>query len=220
MADNIAFKLTADNSGAVDSVMALKKQLREATEDVQVLADRFGATSKQAISAAKHAAELKERIADSKDLINAFHPEQKFAAFGQAIQGVAGGFAAMQGAAGLFGAESEDLQKTLVKVQSAMALSQGLNSILSAKDAFINLGTVVKGHLVKAFNFLKMALMANPIMILSTVAITIVLSFKKIRDAIINFIPGLKTAIGWITTSISGTSFSIISYTLFTSVTS
>jgi hypothetical protein len=48
---------------------------------------------------------------------------------------MASGFAVAQGAMGLFGAESEEVEKTLLKVQSAMALSQGLSTIAdSAKD--------------------------------------------------------------------------------------
>lgn len=198
MAENIAFKITGDAGPITESVKGLKAQLREATEDVVRLSSQFGSTSQQAIAAARSAANLREQIADSRDLIAAFHPEQKFAAFGAAIQGVTGGFSALTGAMGLFGADSENLQKTLVKVQSAMALSEGINSILSAKDAFMNLGAVVKGPIVSAFNFLKTAMMTNPIMLLVTVLAGVVLSFKKTRDAIMNFIPGLKQLVGWI----------------------
>lgn len=202
MAENIAFKITGDAGPITESVKGLKAQLREATEDVVRLSSQFGSTSQQAIAAARSAANLREQIADSRDLIAAFHPEQKFAAFGAAIQGVTGGFSALTGAMGLFGVDSENLQKTLVKVQSAMALSEGINSILSAKDAFMNLGAVVKGPIVSAFNFLKTAMMTNPIMLLVTVLAGVVLSFKKTRDAIMNFIPGLKQLVGWISDAI------------------
>jgi hypothetical protein len=47
---------------------------------------------------------------------------------GGALQGAAGAFAIAQGAAGLFGSESEDLNKALLKVQSAMALVSGINA--------------------------------------------------------------------------------------------
>ena len=45
---------------------------------------------------------------------------------------------------GLVGTESEALQKTLLKVQSAMALSQGIQGAMEAKDSFVQLGAVVK----------------------------------------------------------------------------
>lgn len=47
-------------------------------------------------------------------------------------QAIAGGFSAAQGVIGLFGDENEDLQKTLLKVNSAMAVAQGLQSIQNA----------------------------------------------------------------------------------------
>jgi hypothetical protein len=43
--------------------------------------------------------------------------------------GIAGGFAAVQGAAALFGDESEELQKTLLRVNAAMAILQGLQQL-------------------------------------------------------------------------------------------
>ena len=111
MAENIAFKITGDAGPITESVKGLKAQLREATEDVVRLSSQFGSTSQQAIAAARSAANLREQIADSRDLIAAFHPEQKFAAFGAAIQGGTGGFSALTGAMGLFGAGSENRPK-------------------------------------------------------------------------------------------------------------
>ena len=127
-----------------ESVGSLKKQLREAQQDVQTLSDKFGATSEQAVKAAKRAAELKDAIGDAKALTDAFNPDRKFQAFASALQGVVGGFTAVQGALGLVGVESEDVEKTLLKVQSAMALSQGINSVLEARDSFKNLGAVIQ----------------------------------------------------------------------------
>ena len=191
----VALEVTANMDNATKSVGSLKQQLKLAQKEVEALSDKFGATSKEAIEAAKAAAKLKDSIGDAKALTDAYNPDAKFQAFGAAVQGVAGGFAALQGAQGLFGSQSEELEKTLLKVQSAMALSQGLNSIMAAKDAFMNLGAMVKGQVVQAFNFLKVTLLANPIFALVTIIAGVALSFKKVRDAIINFIPGLKETI-------------------------
>lgn len=127
-----------------ESVGSLKKQLREAQQEVQAMSDKFGAASEQAVKAAKRAAELKDAIGDAKALTDAFNPDRKFQAFASALQGVVGGFTAVQGALGLVGVESEDVEKTLLKVQSAMALSQGINSVLEARDSFKNLSTVIQ----------------------------------------------------------------------------
>jgi len=123
---------------------SLKSQLREAQAAVAELSDKFGVTSKEAAEAAKRAAELKDRIEDAKALTDAFNPDAKFNALSRSIGGALDGFQAFEGALGLIGVESEDLQKTLLKVQSAMALSQGIQGVMEAKDSFIQLGAVVK----------------------------------------------------------------------------
>lgn len=127
-----------------DNVKSLKTQYREAVQEVQRLADTYGATSREAAEAAKRAAELKDRIEESKSLTDAFNPDAKFNALSGSIGGVLNAFQAYEGALGLIGSESEALQETLLKVQSAMALSQGIQGALEAKDAFVNLGSVVK----------------------------------------------------------------------------
>ena len=112
----INLKVNDDIKDTENNVVSLKRQLREAQQDVQNLADKFGATSTQAVEAAKKAAELKDRIGDAKNLTDAFNPDAKFKALTASLSGVAGGFAAAQGAIGLFGVESENIQKTLLKV--------------------------------------------------------------------------------------------------------
>lgn len=123
---------------------SLKSQLRQAQAEVAALSDKFGATSREAAEAAKKAAELKDRIEDAKNLTDAFNPDAKFNALSRSIGGALNGFQAFEGAMGLVGSESEALQKTLLKVQSAMALSQGVQGVMEAKDSFVQLGAVVK----------------------------------------------------------------------------
>jgi len=132
----------------------LRAQLREANQEVQMLTQQFGSTSQQVQSAALRAAELKDQIDDARDAVSAFTGAGQFQAVGKAISGVAGGFAAIQGAMGLVGAESKDLQKTLVRVQSALALSQGLAQLEDLGRAF----TQLKGVAVNAFNSIKAAI--------------------------------------------------------------
>ena len=144
MAENLNLNVKVDTSQADASVGSLKKQLREAQQEVMALADKFGATSKEAINAAKKAAELKDRIGDAKSLTEAFNPDAKFKALTSSLSGVAGGFGAVQGAMALFGAESENVQKTLLRVQSAMAISQGLQAVGESIDSFKQLGAVIQ----------------------------------------------------------------------------
>ena len=142
--ETVGIKIQVDGSDAVKSVGSLKQQLRDAQKEVAQLSDKFGETSKEAMAAAKRAADLKDRIGDAKELTDAFNPDAKFKAFGSALQGVAGGFSAVQGALGLVGVESEEVEQTLLKVQSAMALSQGIDSVTSSIDAFKRLGAIIQ----------------------------------------------------------------------------
>jgi hypothetical protein len=123
---------------------SLKSQLKQAQADVQTLADKFGATSKEAVEAAKQAAILKDKIGDAKALTDAFNPDAKFKALSGSLTGVAGGFSVVTGAMGAFGVESEAVEKSLLKVQSAMALASGAQALGESIDSFKQLGAVVK----------------------------------------------------------------------------
>ena len=153
MAEKLTFDIEV-NGNQDQALGSLKKQLKEATAEVQALSEKFGATSEQAVNAAKRAAELKDQIGDSKALIDAFNPDTKFKAFSQTLGAVAGGFSAVQGALGLLGVEGEDVEKTLLKVQSALALSQGLEQLGDLGDAFNNVKTVA----VNGFKAIKTAI--------------------------------------------------------------
>jgi len=108
------------------------------------LSEKVGATSEQAVKAAKRAAELKDAIGDAKALTDAFNPDAKFKALTSTLGGVAGGFAAVQGAVGLLGSESQNVEKAILKVQSAMAISQGIQSVGESIDSFKQLGATIK----------------------------------------------------------------------------
>lgn len=168
-----------------ESVGSIKQQLREAQKEVVQLSEKFGATSKEAIEAAKRAAELKDTIGDSKSLIDAFNPDAKFRAFSSSVAGVASGFAALQGAMSLFGNESEDVQKALLKVQSAMAISQGLQAVGESIDSFRQLGAVIQQTTVftKA-NELANKATAVTMRVLGVSAETTSVSFKVLKGAI------------------------------------
>lgn len=158
MAENKTIQLDVETN-----LGSLRTQLKNAQAEVAILSEKFGATSTEAANAAKKAAELKDRIADAKALTDAFNPDAKFNSLTTSIGGALNGFQAFEGALGVMGVESEDLQKQLLKVQSAMALSQGLQGLGEAKDSFIQLGSVVKDVVVKSFTTLRGAIMATGI---------------------------------------------------------
>jgi hypothetical protein len=163
-----------------DSLGSLKSQLRAAQNEVTAMAEKFGATSEQAVKAAKKAAELKDAIGDAKALTDAFNPDAKFNALSASIGGALNGFQAFEGALGLVGVESESVQKTLLKVQSAMALSQGVQGLLEAKDSFKQLGAVA----ADALKGIRTGIAATGIGLLVVAVGTLVAYWDDIKSAI------------------------------------
>ena len=180
MAQEIDINLNVNAEQADKSLGSLKSQLREAQQDVQKLADKFGATSTEAVNAAKKAAELKDRIGDAKSLTEAFNPDAKFKALSASLSGVAGGFAAYQGAMGLVGVESKDLEKQLLKVQSAMAIAQGFQALGEARDSFKQLKAVA----IDAFNGIKTAIGSTGIGLLVVAAGALYAYWDDIKAAV------------------------------------
>lgn len=128
----------------VGSVGEMRKLLKEAQFEALKLSQQFGETSAEALAAAKGIAMMKDQIADASERVDLFDPGKKFQVFANAVSAAGGGIAALQGAMGLLGSESEDVQKALLKVQSALALSQGLSTIADAQKDFERLGAVIQ----------------------------------------------------------------------------
>lgn len=188
----IALEIKVNGDAAAASVGSFKKQLKDANNELLNMASQFGETSKEAITAAKKVAGLKDAIGDAKALAETFNPDKKFVALGGALQGATAGFSALQGAMGLFGAEGKDVEKALLKVQSAMALQQGISGIAGAMDSFKLLGNEIKGNVVKAFSTLKGAIIATGIGLLVVGLGLLVANFDKVKEAMLNLIPGLS----------------------------
>jgi len=159
---------------------SIKAQLREAQAEVVSLSEKFGETSKEAIQAAKRAAQLKDAIGEAKDLTDSFNPDGKFNALTRSIGGALDGFSAFQGSLGLIGVESEDTEKMILKVQSAMALSQGIQGVLEARDSFKKLGAVISD----TFKGIKGALLASGIGAFVVLLGTVVAYWDDISEAV------------------------------------
>jgi len=85
------------------------------------------------------------------------------------LNAAAGGFALLQGSMGLFGNESEDVEKAILKVQQAMAISQGIETIREGSKSVAALSNSVKSYAIvqKAITagqwLWNAAMTANPI---------------------------------------------------------
>lgn len=191
MAEEIALKITTDGSQAEKSVKSIRQELREAQQNAVSLARQFGELSPQALEAAQKVANLRDEFGDLNARIQALNPDAKFKAFSQSLQGVAGGFAGLQGAIGLFGTESAELEKQLLKVQSALALSQGIDSVLEARDSFKTLGAIIRTNVVSAFSTLRGAIIATGIGALAIGLGLVIANFDKVKKVVLNLVPGL-----------------------------
>lgn len=174
------------------TLKSLKQEIKEAQNQALALSRQFGELSPQAIAATARVAELRDEMADLNERVELADPGKKFAAFGNAVAGVASGFTAAQGALATFGAESKDLEKTLVKLQGAMALSEGLSGIADSWKDFQRLGSVIKTQVVKAFSTLKGAIIATGIGALIVALGLIIANFEEIDNWLKKVIPGFE----------------------------
>ena len=190
--ENVGINIQVQGN-AVESIGNVKKALKEANVELINAQSNFGDYSQEAIAAAKRVAELKDRISEARETADLFDPGNKFQALAGAVNAVAGGFTAVQGALGIVGAESEELQKSLLKVQSALALSQGLSAITDSAKDFQRLATIVKTNVVTAFSTLRGAIIATGIGALAIGLGLVVANFDAVKKAVLNAIPGLQT---------------------------
>ena len=87
----IGIKIVVNGQEKVLTSMAdIKKELKDATFDVVLFTEKFGATSKEVAEASKRVAFLKDAIGDAKAMTDAFNPDAKFKAVASSLAGVAG----------------------------------------------------------------------------------------------------------------------------------
>ncbi len=114
---------------------------------------------------------------------------------GSALTGATSGFAATQGAMALFGSENDALEKSLLKVQSALAIQQGVDGLrTSYKELGGKTGIATKAQ--AAFNFV---MNLNPIILIVTgitLAIAALLKFTSVLDPVIQKLKNFGDAIG------------------------
>ena len=163
-----------------DNSKSLKAQYREAVQELQKVSAQYGETSQEAIKAAKAAADLKDQIGFSKDLVDSFNPDAKFNALTRSVGGALDGFQAFEGALGLVGVDAEKLQETMVRLQSVMALSQGLQGLGEARDSFKQLGIVA----TNALKGIRSGIAATGIGLLVVALGTVVAYWDDIKAAV------------------------------------
>ena len=163
------FEIDIETAGAVNSAKDLREQFNILEDKMFELAAAGREGSKEFAAIRNQLAGTKERIDDLNESIDMLKPEAKFQAFANLGAGIANGFAAAQGAAQLFGSESEALNESLAKVQSAMALAQGIQGLAGMGDSLKVVSTMLKSTTVGTYlataaqKLYNLALKDNPI---------------------------------------------------------
>lgn len=141
---DIAIKVSVDTAGAGQSLGELKskaKELRDQIENTPIGSAKFKQLS----------AEIKKTegaVGHLEQELKSLNPEQAADGFLKAGEAIAGSFAVAQGAMALFGSQSEEVEKALLKVEAAIAILQGFKAITEglskAGAAFDALKTVIE----------------------------------------------------------------------------
>ena len=125
--------------------VSLRGRIRELREEMALYREQFGDQTAKYREMAAELGRLQDIQGDiqtqGKILSN---DEAQFQGIISGLNGVVGGFTAAQGAVALFAGENENLQKIMLKVQSLMSITMGLQQVSQAlnKDSAFRLATI------------------------------------------------------------------------------
>jgi hypothetical protein len=159
--------LVIRDAQSAQTVGEIRKQVKALTSEML----RVGEGSADFERLAMAAADLKERMNEANDSVRNFNPDA-IEAVGNFASKAAAGVQLVTGAMSLFGSESKETEKALLKVQAAMAFAQGIQGV---KD----FGKALKG--------LFAVIQANPVGVLVSVvaalAVEIAVLYNNYQDA-------------------------------------
>jgi hypothetical protein len=164
-----------------DQLYELANAGKQGTEEFKILANEVGRMKKT----------IQQTDAQVDGL--AMTTSQKL---GGALGGVTSGFELVQGAMGAMGVESEGVEKALLKVQSAMAIAQGVQGIRESIPAFkamavaigqtaigqklLNVAQIAGAATMKVLNFI---MKQNPILLIVSAVAALVAAFALLGNA-------------------------------------
>ena len=110
--------------------MGSVRQLTQLAMEARALGPQFAQVANEII---EQAGRMQDAIGDTRAEVGYFASDtRRLDAVLGGVQGLAGGFAAIEGAMALAGFENKNLQATMVKLQGAMALVTGLQAVQNA----------------------------------------------------------------------------------------
>lgn len=154
-------KETAEKN--VSTQISLRTQLRNVREELALLEANGQRGTEAFKKLQQEAGRLTDAIGNATTQARIFsHDNRGLQGMISGLSGVVGAFSVAQGAVALFAGENEDLQKVMLKVQSLMSITIGLQQVANTinKDSAFMLTTVAKAKelLAAATNKLTIAL--------------------------------------------------------------
>ena len=193
MAKKIGIELDFNTKSAEQSAESFAKEIDKATKTLGGLEeqqDELLAKLKETEIGTDEFKQLSKELNNTKSQIKdlelgfeGLDMEQRFTAATDAIGGVAGGFAAVEGAIAIAGVESAEFEQTMLRVQGAMALAMGIKDISTAVAALSKLNVAAKLAAV-AQRVLNVAMSANPIGLIVVAIGALVAGFIAFSDKI------------------------------------
>lgn len=193
MAKKIGIELDFNTKSAEQSAESFAKEIDKATKTLGGLEeqqDELLAKLKETEIGTDEFKQLSKELNNTKSQIKdlelgfeGLDMEQRFTAATDAIGGVAGGFAAVEGAIAIAGVESAEFEQTMLRVQGAMALAMGIKDISTAVAALSKLNVAAKLAAAgqKVLNFV---MSANPIGLIVVAIGALVAGFIAFSDKI------------------------------------
>lgn len=184
---NIGFSVSVDSNDASKSIKELRTEIEKTTQAVNDLGAQYGENSKEVEAAQK-------RLSSLQDLTNQKQEEnnRRIDNAAKTITALSAAYGGVQGALELTGLAGEDTIKQLAKIQSALAIGDAVQNLAEFKDAISSTFGEFKNTAVKAFQAVKGAIGATGIGLLIVSLGLVAANFDKIKEAVLNLVPGLK----------------------------
>jgi len=155
-------KLSQSAEDAGDGFVSLRTQVKQAKEEAQKAAEKYGEFSKEANAARVKAGALADQMGDLNRQVNLLNPEAKAKAFSNLAQGVVGAFAVATGALQAFGVKNKEVEELAMKLQGALNITQGIASFGALKESLQDV-KVVLGFTTSAQEALTVATEAEAV---------------------------------------------------------
>jgi hypothetical protein len=200
----IALKVTTDVNQTTQQFKSATEELKKTQKSLVEMALAGKQGTKEFREMETRAGQLRDAIGDVRQRVNALASDTpKLDLLTGAAQGIAGGFAAAQGAAALFGSENEEVQQAILKTQGAMALLNGVQQVantLNKDSAFMTQANamaqraygVAVGASTGALKLFRLALIATGIGAAVVAVGLLVANFEKLKSAVMGFIETSK----------------------------